>query len=320
MANGRLGRFGRWRPARSARAGALGVALIAAGCATSPDESAHLVRYEQTETLPEESAEPKASPLESPDPTKPETPDTFETVNRPVFGVNEDFDDYALGPVARGWKRIAPAQVRRSISNFYRNITFPQRFVGSLGQGEMRMAGVELSRLVINSTLGIGGLFDPSSKLGLGKYDEDLGRMLARWGLPSGPYIVIPFAGPSTPRDTTGDVLTLALNPLLWLGVNTLPIAIPLGVVFAINGRAGADRQIEAAKEASLDYYVFVRDAYIQRRARTEYVTLDETSQDDLYLLYDVSDEGPTPAATTIPCDPNRTRKVSTGPEAPGGC
>ncbi|MEB2344020.1 MAG: VacJ family lipoprotein [Deltaproteobacteria bacterium] len=238
------------------------------------------------------------------------TPDTLESLNRPVFGANQTFDKYAFRPVARGWKAVTPKVMRRSISNSYRNLTFPKRFVSNMGQGEVRNAHVELARFLVNSTLGIGGLFDPATRLGLGKYDEDIGTMLARWGVPSGPYLVIPVLGPSTPRDSFGDVVALALNPLLWAGVS-IP---PLGLLFAINGRAEMDDQIEASRRVALDYYVFVRDAFIQSRTRTEYVTREESPPGDLYDLYDLP-EAPPLVLPQVACD----GKESQG-ESQAGC
>ena len=214
--------------------------------------------------------------------------DRLESINRPVFGANQHLDDYAIGPVGRGWKAITPAPVRDSISNAYHNLTFPDRFVSSLGEGELRKAGSELARFLINSTMGIAGLLDPATVAGIPKYDEDVGKMLARWGVPPGPYIVIPIAGPSTPRDLAGGLLDLTLNPLTWTGMPGMG----LGVLFAINGRAQEDQEIETAKRTALDYYVFVRDAYIQRRApRSDYVTRE--SDDGLADPYQIEDAPP---------------------------
>jgi phospholipid-binding lipoprotein MlaA len=237
----------------------------------------------------------------------------LESVNRPVFGVNRKFDDYALRPIARGWKFITPAVMRRSITNVYRNFTFPQRFVSAMGQAEIREAHVELARFLVNSTVGIGGLFDPATRLGLEKFEDDLGMMFARWGIPAGPFIMIPIMGPSTPRDTVGDVLAIALNPLIWVGVSVPPI----GFLFAINGRAEADDTIEASKVAALDYYVFVRDAFIQQRTRTEFVTRAEDPLEDLYTL---EDEEPAPPASPLPCNPKRAPVTVFGPQIQDDC
>jgi len=301
----------------------LGIAAIltGVGCASTPDapEGLQAERFAESqadlgtalpaEPRPEQPAEPDAE-------SQPESPtirDPLEPVNRPVFSVNRKFDDYALRPVARGWKFITPALMRRSITNVWRNFTFPQRFVSAMGQAEFRDANEELARFLVNSTIGIGGLFDPATRLGLDRFEGDLGMMFARWGVPPGPFIMVPIMGPSTPRDTVGDVLAIALNPLLWVGVSVPPI----GILFAINGRAEADDAIEASKHAALDYYVFVRDAFIQRRTRTEFVTLAEDPLEDLYTVYE---EPATPLVYPLPCDPDRAPVTALGPDPEEGC
>ena len=211
--------------------------------------------------------------------------DRFENVNRPVFHVNVRFDDYTLGPIARGWIRITPPAVRDSITNAYRNLTFPDRFVACLGQGQLRGAGSELARFVLNSTLGIAGLLDPAAEIPLRRYDEDMGRMLAKWGVPAGSYIVIPFVGPSNVRDLFGGVADLLLNPLTW----TSWPGMGAGALFAINGRAQDEWAIQTAKQQALDYYVSVRDAYIQRRNEPQL----ETAPDTLYDLGHEERPGP---------------------------
>ena len=124
-------------------------------------------------------------------------------------------------------------------------------------------AGSELVRFITNSTVGLAGFFDPATRIGLGKYNEDFGQMFGRWGFPSGPYWVIPIVGPSNPRDGFGYIFDSALNPLAYFGpIATLITTIPA----MVNGRAIAAEQIDLARAAALDYYVFVRDAYIQRR------------------------------------------------------
>lgn len=210
--------------------------------------------------------------------------DSWEPVNRPVFGFNRDVDDHALGPVSRGWKKITPRVLRDGISNAYRNLTFPQHFVSSLGQAEGEQAGIELARFLVNTTIGLGGIFDPASKFGLERHDESLGKMFATWGIPPGPYMVVPLLGPSTPRDAVGGLIGVAMNPLMWLGVG-----VPgLGVLIAVNGRAQADEKIETAKRAALDYYVFARDAYVQSDGEGNWwddSALGMGAPDDLYEI-----------------------------------
>lgn len=212
--------------------------------------------------------------------TGPRPEDRLEPINRPVFGVNVRFDDYTLGPVARAWIRVTPEAVRDSISNAYRNLTFPDRFVSCVAQGELRGAGSELARFLLNSTLGMGGFLDPGSELPFPKYEEDIGRTLARWGVPPGPYLVIPFVGPSNARDLVGGIGDLLLNPLTW----TSWAGMGAGAVFAINGRAQQEREIQIARRNALDFYVAVRDAYIQMRMAPDFDTT-------LGSLYDPSDE-----------------------------
>lgn len=242
---------------------------------------------------------------------------TMEPINRPVFAVNKAIDDHAFGPLARGYKTVTPGFFRQSVTNAHRNLAFPQRFVSSMGQGEFEKAGTELGRFLLNSTVGVGGLWDPATRVGLEKYDEDLGMMFASWHIPPGPYIVIPILGPSTPRDAIGDLISIALNPLVWVGVSVPPV----GVLFAINRRAQADDQIRAGREAALDYYLFVRDAFIQRRTmqiRGEYVTnltAEELAaaaygpSDDLYDL-PAEDDFPAECATTPPVEPPLTATI----------
>ena len=223
------------------------------------------------------------------------TNDRLEVMNRPVFDANQTIDEDAFAPVAHGWMHIVPAPVRDSISNCYWNLTFPDRFVSSLGEGALRKAGAELARFLINSTLGIAGFLDPATVAGIAKFDEDMGKMLAKWGVPPGPYMVIPILGPSSPRDLAGGVLDLALNPLTWTGFPGMGA----GVIFAINGRAQEDQEIETSKRAALDYYVFVRDAYFEKRAagvRTDYVTRDlDGDSSDPYRIDDGSPTALTP-------------------------
>ena len=121
-----------------------------------------------------------------------------------------------------------------------RSATSPFRRASSRtsGQANFVEAGSELGRFLLNSTLGVAGLFDPASEAGLGKYDADLGMMLARWHVPPGPYLVLPVLGPSNPRDAVGDLLGMAMNPLLYTGTTVAPV----GVLFAVNARAAGRR------------------------------------------------------------------------------
>lgn len=220
-------------------------------------------------------------------PARAQETDPFEPANRGVFWVNDRLDDLALEPAARGWDRITPGPVRRSIRNFFVNLRFPVRLVGNLFQGELSGTGHEVARFTVNTTVGIAGLFDPASELGLELHDEDFGQVLGRWGVPPGPYLVLPLLGPSNPRDTVGLVVDAALSSGLALA--SPEAAVAARGVELLNTRALAIDEVREAKEASLDYYALVRSAYIQqRRSQIENGALaTEELEDDLYELDD---------------------------------
>lgn len=215
--------------------------------------------------------------------------DPWQSFNRPVFRFNDTADQWVLRPVARGWTFITFEELRFSVRRFFFNLAFPSRFVSSLGQGEVLKASDEMGRFLVNSTVGIAGLFDPASTFGFPRHDEDIGQMFGAWGIPPGPFLMLPLLGPSNPRDAVGTVGDFLLNPLLWLDVPTYG----LGALNVINSRAIADPEIQRARETSLDFYVFLRDAYTQNRA----AAVENRSQaspastsgpyDDLYDLPD---------------------------------
>ena len=225
-------------------------------------------------------------------------PDPLQGMNRAFFSFNVFLDDYALGPAARGYKFITPSVFRRSVTNFFYNVDFPKRFVSSVGQAEVGKAATEVARFGVNTTVGLAGFFDPASHFGLGKYDEDIGQMFGRWGIPPGPYWVLPLLGPSNPRDTVGFAAETFLSPFFWLDYfETNYVSLGTGLFSGLNTRAERDDEIAAARESALDYYVFVRDAYTSRR---EAQIRDEKppepgadtgeAPDDLYEVYEEED------------------------------
>ncbi len=218
-------------------------------------------------------------------------------MNRDFFTFNDKVDRYALEPASEGWSFITTKGFRVRVDKFFENLKFPVRFISNLGQAELRRSGVELARFVTNSTIGLLGFFDPATRFGLGKYNEDVGLMFGRWGVPPGPYLVIPLVGPSNPRDGVGFVFDSVLNPLSLLGP---VVAVSGAVTSTVNTRAISTPQVVLAREASLDPYIFVRDAFIQRRAAQvanedfdAFVAVDDLYEvpDDLYELEDDPDE-----------------------------
>jgi phospholipid-binding lipoprotein MlaA len=223
--------------------------------------------------------------------------DPWQAWNKPVFRFNDTADRYVLRPVARGWTFVTFEAMRESIDRFFFNLAFPSRFVSSAGQAEPEEALNELGRFLVNSTVGIGGLFDPASHFGFARHEEDIGQMFGVWGIPTGPYLVLPLLGPSNPRDAVGFVGDTLLSPLLWIPVPVYGT----GLLNIVNRRALADEQIENARRTALDYYVFVRDAFMQNRqaavedrAEPSRTGLGGISDD----LYDVPEEAAPDAPT----------------------
>ncbi len=191
--------------------------------------------------------------------TPPNPDDPWQGMNRPVFRFNEGVDRFVLRPVSRGWTFITFEGLRDSFAKFFYNSAFPSRFVSNVGQGEGQQAITEVARFLVNTTVGIAGFFDPATQWGLPRRDEDVGQMFGRWGIPTGPFWIVPVMGPSDPRDFVGTIFDTALSPLTWFVPGS-------GVVGVVNARARADERIQAARRSSLDYYVFVRDAFTQYR------------------------------------------------------
>lgn len=214
--------------------------------------------------------------------------DPLERVNRKIFAFNEGLDRYLLRPVARGWKAITPELLRESLRHFDDNIQFPIVVVNSILQWQWRAAGIETARFAINTTIGLAGFRDAATGFGLQRQIEDTGQTFAVWGIPAGPYVVLPLFGPSNPRDAVGLVADSFLS-IYWIAA---PFYVSLGYssLDIVNRRALADPDIESARRAALDFYVFVRNAYIQRRAALIRNMAEDEVGDDLYDLEDDDD------------------------------
>jgi phospholipid-binding lipoprotein MlaA len=190
--------------------------------------------------------------------------DPLEPVNRRIFWFNEQVDRFVLKPVATGYDKITPQPVQKSLSNFFANLRFPIVTVNELLQGKILRAVSDVGRFGVNTTVGILGFFDPASGWGLEQHNEDFGQTLGVWGIPPGPYLVLPFLGPSDPRDTVGLAVDSIAAVYPWfVAIQYTAAAYTVNVV---NARAQVLKEVDQAKQAALDYYVFVRNAYLQRR------------------------------------------------------
>jgi phospholipid-binding lipoprotein MlaA len=191
--------------------------------------------------------------------------DPIEPFNRGMFWVNDKLYFYLFKPVARGF-RVVPEPARRSVSNFFFNLGTPARFANSLLQLKFTDAGSELGRLVINSTLGIGGLFDPAkSWFDLDRKDEDFGQTLGSYGVGNGLYIVWPVLGPSSARDTVGLAADFFLDPLYYVNMKPLERVGLKALEKETNLSLDKDTY-EAVKRQALDAYLEIRTSYAQRR------------------------------------------------------
>jgi len=192
-------------------------------------------------------------------------PDPIEPVNRGIFWFNDKVYFYFLKPIARGY-RVVPEPARVSVGKFFDNLKFPIRFVNNILQFKFRRAGVEVDRFAINSIVGLAGLFDPASRLPtLPKYPEDLGQTFGFYGAGQGFYLILPVLGPSSLRDGIGTLGDGFLDPVYYAGMKPLE---EVGVKGAhtVNTLSLDKDTYEQIKKDALDPYLFIRNAYAQRR------------------------------------------------------
>ncbi len=190
--------------------------------------------------------------------------DPLEPANRKVYKFNDTLDRHVLKPVADAYVRVTPKPVQASVANFYNNLTYPNVMLNQFLQGKVVLGFSDAGRFVVNSTAGIGGLFDPASRIGLTPHYEDFGQTLAVWGVPQGAYGVLPFFGPDTARNTPDLVISTLANAVFYIG--SIYVALPLSVLGIVSTRAQANSAITLVNQAALDPYTFVRDGYLQRR------------------------------------------------------
>ena len=211
--------------------------------------------------------------------------DPLEPLNAAIFEFNYQFDKYLLKPVAKVYNFFVPPDVQQSIVNVFQNSRFVPRFLNNLFQAKFRGAGIEMSRFFINSTLGVGGLFDPAKIMfDLDTPLEDLGQTLGSYGVPPGPYLVVPFYGPFTLRDGFGFIGDTFLDPFNWLVLPIFEIAdaprlvqhdptinyarLGLTIGETVNFRSLSLKTFQGVEEGTLDLYGAIRNGYLQQRQR----------------------------------------------------
>jgi phospholipid-binding lipoprotein MlaA len=221
--------------------------LFLSGCASRPDAAQQAATYEE------------------------DFNDPLEDTNRKIFEFNQTVDRNVLVPVAKAYRTALPDPVRESVRDFLNNLREPLVFVNDTLQGEFGRAATTVGRFVINSTIGIGGLVDVAGRWGTPFHEEDLGLTLGVWGIPEGPYIVVPILGPSTPRDLGGQFAEGFGDPwnILVTGNPWTLYWIPFvrGGVSGIDQRSRYIETLNDIERTSLDYYATIRSLYRQRRA-----------------------------------------------------
>jgi phospholipid-binding lipoprotein MlaA len=218
--------------------------------------------------------------------------DPWEGWNRSTQSFNDNVDEHILEPVAEGYDYVTPSFVNTGVSNFFSNLKDIGVTVNDLLQLKFTQGGMDAGRFLVNSTAGVGGLIDVASMINLPKHDEDFGQTLGYWGVPAGPYLVLPFFGPSSPRGTLGLVGDAAMNPLSYTllvggSLSTVASLSATGAraVETVDNRADLIKVEKIATEAAIDRYAFFRDAYLQRR---RYLIYDGEVPEDQQYDFDV--------------------------------
>lgn len=199
--------------------------------------------------------------------------DPLEPFNSAMFTFNLTLDQWVLRPVASGWAKVMPEPARQSVGRFFNNANVIPRFANQLFQLRLPEAGGELGRFAINSTLGAGGFFDPADNwFGLKQNDDDFGLTLAKYGVGQGPYLVLPFFGPSNVRDAVGRAADGAMNPMNYLVPSWVVATVDSGYRAAetVNYRSLNLTLFEDVDRYSVDLYGAVQDGYLQRRVHQE--------------------------------------------------
>lgn len=196
--------------------------------------------------------------------TGPNPQDPFEPFNRGVYSFNEKVDDAVLKPVATAYRDTLPSPVRTGVSNFFGNLGDVWSGVNSLLQFKVGEATTSFMRVAVNTSMGLGGLLDWASEMGLDRHREDFGQTLGRYGMPTGPYLVLPLLGPSTVRDTAA--LPVDHQGDLVREIDPTGTHNALVVTRAIDTRANLLQASRVMEQVALDRYTFTRDAYLQKR------------------------------------------------------
>ena len=211
--------------------------------------------------------------------------DPLENSNRSIYTFNENLDEAILEPAADGYDYITPKFLQKGFNNFFDNINYPVTIINQLLQGNIGESLQDTLRFTINTTIGIFGLFDPASSMGLPEHDEDFGQTLAVWGVKEGPYLMLPFFGPKTLRSLTGDLTDVLFNPLL--NIDDTNLKIKTNLINILQDRSDLST-LEEELDNSFDPYQYIKDSYIQNRQYKIYN--GNITEDDIEIDIDFDD------------------------------
>jgi len=189
--------------------------------------------------------------------------DPFEKINRPFYNFNEALDRHAVKPAANFYEKIIPLGIRTGLGNGFSNLGYLNVIINDYLQGKWQQGLSDTGRMAVNSTVGIAGFFDVATGWGMPIHENRLGTTLGKWGVPPGPYLVIPVLGPSTVRDAPGFYMASITNPVYWIRPGW-EYTVPLSIFYTLDARTRLDFLVRFRNEQALDPYVFTRDAYLQ--------------------------------------------------------
>jgi phospholipid-binding lipoprotein MlaA len=228
------------------------------------------------------SASPLAGCASLPSGHEPHPQDHLERYNRAVHKFNDSLDRAILKPVAKAYVKLTPAPVRTGVGNFFENLSYTSTIANDLLQLKPRSFATDTARLAVNTTIGVGGLFDPATRMGIPTGNEDFGQTLGRWGVPAGSYFVLPVLGPSTVRDTLGMLADRTYTDALQYANTSTSVEYGLTALGALDARAGL-LSMEDTLDSAYDPYVMYRSAYLQRR---EYLVNDGEVPDEELQIF----------------------------------
>ncbi len=212
-----------------------------------------------------------------------ETNDPFEPANRNIFVVNNAFDTYFFRPLAIGYRDVLPQTVRDHTHNVLGNLGMPVQLFNDMFEAKPRRAGDTFMRFLVNSTVGLGGIFDVATDWGWPDHDADAGMTLALWGMPTGPYIYLPFFGPSSPREGLGMAADYVINPFTWVGHGTVDTDLGYARfgISALDARSRVLDDLDKIMSQALDPYATIRSLYRQHRQSQ----IDDARDDNTHTI-----------------------------------